>query len=391
MRKTLASVPAAMLAMCLMAGCTPAAATRKEERAVPEKMWVYIGGGTDGKGGGIHRFELEMATGKLTPLGVTSGLANPSFLGLHPTGRFLYAVNEVWGKEGGTLSAFAIDPASGDLTFLNKESSGAAGPCHLVVDAAGKNVLAANYGGGSVCVLPIGADGTLGKATASIQHTGHSVDPKRQKGPHAHSINLDAANRFAFAADLGLDKILIYRFDPAKGTLAPNDPPHAKMAPGAGPRHFAFHPGGRFAYVINEMGSTVTAFAYDAAKGALTEIQTVTTLPEGFKGESWTAEVQVHPSGKFLYGSNRGHNSIAIFAVDPATGKLTPRGHESVRGDWPRNFGIDPTGTWLIAANKKSSNLAVFRIDPSTGALALTGAPIALPAPVCVKMLPKAR
>jgi 6-phosphogluconolactonase len=378
-----------LVAALLATGCAPAA-SQKEAHTVPEKMLVYVGGRTKAKGGGIHRYELDLASGKLTPLGVTGGLANPSFLAIHPSRRFLYAVNETWGKQGGTISALAIDPKTGDLKALNKQPSGGAGPCHLVVDAAGKNVLAANYGGGSVCVLPVGDDGRLGKATAFIQHTGRSVHPKRQTAPHAHSINLDPANRFAFAADLGLDKILVYRFDPAKGTLEPNDPPFAKLASGAGPRHFAFHPNGRFAYVINEMNSTITGFAYDAAKGGLAEIQTVPTLPKGFTGDSFTAEVQVHPSGKFLYGSNRGHNSIAIFAIDAATGKLSLLGTESVQGDWPRNFCIDPTGVFLLAANRRTNNLVVFRIDQSTGKLKPVGPAIDVPAPVCVKMMPLA-
>ena len=353
-------------------------------------MMVYVGG-KKGKDGAIHRLDLDMATGKLTRVGETAGLKNPSFLAIHPSGKFLFAVNEAWGKGGGTVGAFAIGPKDGDLSLLNQQSSGGAGPCHLVVDKVGKNVLAANYGGGSVCVLPVGDDGRLAKATAFIQHEGSSVDPKRQKGPHAHSINLDAANRFAFVCDLGLDKVMVYRFDAAKGTLTPNDPAFAKVAPGSGPRHFAFHPNGRLAYVINEMKSTVTVLSYDPDKGVLSELTTLSTLPKGFEGESYTAEVTVHPSGKFLYGSNRGHNSLAIFALDASMGKIRFVGTESVQGDWPRHFGIDPTGTWLIAANRRTNGLVVFRIDPATGALKPTGHKLAVPAPTCVKFLPLAR
>ncbi|MFC1805801.1 lactonase family protein [Planctomycetota bacterium] len=360
------------------------------EDAAAGKMLVYVGGRAKGKGGGIHRYHLDLGSGKLTWIGVTQDVANPSFLAIHPGRRFLYAVNEVGrirGKRTGAVSAFAIDPKTGGLTFLNQQPSGGPGPCHLVVDKTGKCVLAANYSGGSVCVLPVGGDGRLGKATAFVQHEGSSVDPRRQTAPHAHSINLSPDNRFAFAADLGLDKVLVYRFDAAKGTLAPNDPPFAKVAPGAGPRHFAFRPDGRFAYVINELSSTVTAFRYDAGKGVLAEIQTLTTLPKGFAGDSYTAEVQVHPSGKFLYGSNRGHNSIAVFAIDADTGKLRPAGHRSVQGDWPRHFGIDPTGAFLLAANRRTNNIVVFRIDPATGALKPTGHTVEVPAPVCVKMM----
>ena len=357
-----------------------------------EKYLVYVGTYTGGKSKGIYRFYLDMKTGKLTPAGVTEGIVNPSFLAIHPNCKYLYAVTEVGkikGKKSGGVAAFRIDPKDGSLTFLNDSLSGGGGPCHLVVDHSGKTVLAANYGGGSVCSIPIGKDGKLEKAASVIQHKGSGADPRRQKGPHAHSINVDANNRFAFAADLGLDQVLVYRLNAAKGTLTANDPPFAKVPPGSGPRHFAFHPSGNFAYVINEMKLTVTTFAYDAKKGVLTPLQTITTVPKGIatKGFS-TAEVQVHPSGKFVYGSNRGHDTIAIFAVDQEKGTLTPVGHESTRGRTPRNFGIDPTGTFLLAANQTTGNLAVFRIDSKTGKLKLVGKPIEVPRPVCVKFLP---
>jgi 6-phosphogluconolactonase len=247
----------------------------------------------------------------------------------------------------------------------------------------------ANYGGGSVAALPIQGDGRLGPATAAIQHEGSGINPRRQEAPHAHSINLDRANRYAFAADLGLDRILVYRFDPARGTLAPHEPPSIAIAPGSGPRHFALHPGGRFAYVINEITLTVTAMEYDAGKGVLKEIQTVSTLPEGAAKNGSTAELQVHPSGKFLYGSNRGHDSIAIFAIDAATGRLTPAGHQPTGGKTPRNFGIDPTGSYLLAANQDSDTITVFRIDPQTGRLTPTGQTLEAPRPVCVKFMPR--
>ena len=349
---------------------------------------LYVGTYTGGKSEGIYRLKLDRKTGELTKLGATSGVKNPSFLAVHPSGRYLYCVCEVddFGKGAGGISAFAIDE-SGELKLLNQESSVGGGPCHLVVDKTGKNVLAANYGGGSVCVLPIGADGRLGKATAFVQHKGSSVDKGRQEAPHAHSINLDAANRFAFVADLGLDKVLVYRFDAAKGTLAPNDPPAANVKPGSGPRHFAFHPSGRSAYVINEMNCTVTAFDYDASKGVLTETQTITTLPRPLAAGDSTAEVQVHPSGKFLYGSNRGHNSIAIFSIDPDSGRLTTVGNQSTAGKTPRNFAIDPSGAFLLAENQDSDTIVVFRIDAKTGKLTPTGHKIEVPMPVCVKFL----
>ncbi len=343
---------------------------------------------------GIYRLELDLASGKLTPRGLAAEATNPSFLAVHPNQHFLYAVNEVsefGGKRFGAVSAFTLDPKTGDLTLLNQKASGGVGPCHLVVDRQGKHVLAANYGSGSACAIPIQADGSLSHDIHVVQHKGSSINPKRQEGPHAHSINLDAANRFAFVADLGLDKILIYRFDTTKGTLMPNEPPSVALAPGAGPRHFAFHPNGRNAYVINELQNTVTPLSYDPERGVLKTLPSVTTLPQGFSGTSSTAEVQVHPSGRFLYGSNRGHNSIAIFTIDPTTGELKPVGHQSSQIKTPRNFSIDPTGTYLIVANQDADSLVVFRIDPKTGELTPTGSATEVPKPVCVKMIPMQR
>ncbi len=362
------------------------------KNAAPEHLWVYVGTYT-GKGSkGIYRFDFDLATGKLSGRELAGEAVNPSFLAIHPNQRFLYAVDEIAsfdGKKTGAVTAFALDPQSGKLTRLNQQASGGAGPCHLVVDQAGKHVLVANYGGGSASVLPIQADGRLGAATDVVQHKGSGTNPQRQEGPHAHSINLDKSNRHAVVADLGLDKVFIYRYDEAKGKLPPNDPPFVALPPGSGPRHFAFHPNGYNAYVINELNSTVTAFTYDAGRGALTILQTLSTLPPGVKVTNYPAEVQVHPSGKFLYGSNRGHDSIAVFAIDPQTGKLRPAGHQGQGIKTPRNFGIDPTGKYLIVANQDSNSLVVFRIDPSTGELKPTGTVVEVPRPVCVKMMPR--
>ena len=352
---------------------------------------VYFGTYTRGLSEGIYVSELDLTTGRLGPIELAATTANPSFVAIHPDRPLLYAVGEFGsfpGKKTSAVSAFVIDPTSGKLTLLNQQPSEGNGPCHVSVDRTGRNVLVANYGSGSIACLPIGEDGRLGAATSSFQHEGSSVDPRRQQGPHAHSINLDAANRFAFVADLGLDKILVYRFDASQGKLTPNDPPSTQLKPGAGPRHFAFHPTGRYAYVINEMQSTVTAMRYDAERGTLSPMQTITTLPEGFDGQNSTAEVQVHPSGKFLYGSNRGHNSIACFAIDQTTGRLTPLGNQSTQGKTPRNFGIDPSGKYLLAANQDTDNVVVFRIDTSTGRLSPTGQSVTVGMPVCVKMIP---
>lgn len=348
--------------------------------------FTYVGTYTGPKSKGIHLFKLDTATGVLTPQGLAAEITNPTFMAVHPNQRFLYSISEIGGAKGGGVTAFAIDPATGKLAQLNQQSSGGNGPCHLSVDKTGKCVLVANYGGGSIAALPVKADGSLAEAATFIQHTGSSVNPQRQKGPHAHWIDVDTANRFAFSCDLGLDKILSYRLDPAKGTLTPNDPPHTATAPGAGPRHLAFHPNGQYAFVINEMGNTMSVYRYDAKAGRLAEIQSLPTLPPDFSGNSSTAEVEVHPSGKFVYGSNRGHDSIVVYAVDQTTGKLTLVQHQSSLGKSPRNFAVDPTGAWLIAGNQSSGNLVVFKIDAATGKLAETGQNFEVPG-VCVKFV----
>jgi len=355
-------------------------------------LLVYFGTYTGPSSQGIYVARLDLQSGELSRPELAVETRNPSFLAVHPNGHFLYAVNEIGDYEGaksGSVSAFAIAADTGRLTALNRQASGGAGPAHLIVDAKGGHVLVANYGGGSVAALPIGADGLLKPRSAFAQHTGSSVNPQRQKEPHAHSITLDPANRFAYAADLGIDKILIYRFGSGDGSLSPADPPSAALDPGSGPRHFAFHPKGRFAYVINELTCTITAFRVDSARGALTAIQTVSTLPAGravAQGDS-TAEVQVHPSGKFLYGSNRGHDSIAVFAIDETSGQLTPVQHQPTGGRTPRNFGIDPTGAYLFAANQRSDSVVVFRIDSASGRLTETGTRIEVGSPVCVKFV----
>lgn len=359
------------------------------------RAWVFVGTYTKTKtpSEGIYRLEFNSKTGELVSQGAAAKLENPSFLALHPSGQLLYAVNELGdfqGTKGGGVSALSLDPATGALKLLNQQPTDGGAPCFAVVDAKGLNVLVANYSGGNVACLPIAGDGTLKPISSLIQHQGSSVDPRRQKGPHAHSINLDPANRFALAADLGLDQVLVYKFDGEHGKLVPNDPPFAKTEPGAGPRHLAWHPSGKFAYVITEMGNTIEVFAYDADKGTLGKLQTLTTLPDDFKETSYCAEVAVHPSGKFVYGSNRGHDSLAIFQVDQNTGALTPAGYQSTLGKNPRHFAIDPTGQFILAANQDSDSIAVFRINAETGALTQVGQPISIPKPVCVRFATKA-
>jgi 6-phosphogluconolactonase len=357
----------------------------------PSRMDVYIGTYTGGNTGseGIYLLDLDMASGELISRGLVAKTRNPSFLAIHPGENHLFSVgefNDFNGQPTGSVSAFQIDDVSGELSLINETSSGGGAPCHLVVDRAGRTVLAANYVGGSVCAIRIQSDGSLGEMTAFVQHEGSSVTP-RQTAPHAHSINVDPSSRYALAADLGMDKVLVYRFDAISGTLEANEPPGAPVTPGGGPRHFAFHPSGRFAYVNNELTSTVTGFSYDGDIGTLAEIQTVSSLPKGFQGGNSTAQLQVHPSGRFLYVSNRGHDSVGVFQIDQKTGRLTYVENESTGGKTPRNFGIDPTGTYLLAANQSSGNVVVFHIDPVTGALSRTAHSVEVPAPVCVTFI----
>ncbi len=359
-----------------------------------QALYVYIGTYTrslphvHAKSEGIYLLKLDPTSGELSHVSKTIGVDNPSYLTLHPSGNYLYAVNEVGdfgGKSSGAVSAFAIDAATGGLTFLNQEPTDGAAPCHLSVDSTGRYVLTANYSGGSVSVHPIGSDGRLGKMSDFVQHVGSSVNSQRQQEPHAHSFTISANNRFAYAADLGLDQVLIYELNADHGKITPAAQPAVRVHAGAGPRHFDFHPNGNYAYVINELDSTMTTFAYDAATGGLTDLQSVSTLPLMFDGRSHCADVHVHPSGKFVYGSNRGHDSIAIFAIDQSTGLLTVVGHESTQGKVPRGFAIDPTGTFLLAANQNSDNVVVFRIDQESGSLTPTAHTLDVPTPVCVK------
>ena len=356
------------------------------------KYLFYVGTYTEegSKSKGIYAYRYDAATATITPLGLAAETTNPSFVALHPNGHFLYAVNEVGkykGPNSGGVSAFSIDHASGKLTFLNEVATRGADPCYITVDKTGKYVLVANYTGGSVAVFPVQADGKLGEATAFVQHTGKGTIPERQEGPHAHSIDLSADNRFAFVDDLGLDELLVYKFDEGKGTLTPNDPPFTKIDAGSGPRHFVLRPDGKFAYVISEMGHTVTVFSSDAASGKMQVLQTITPLPKDFRGRNDDAEIAVHPSGKFLYASNRGDDSIAIYAIDQSKGTLTQVGIVHTGGKEPRSFEIDPTGALLFAENEKSNNIVVFRIDAKTGNLTPTGQTFDVVEPVCVKFL----
>jgi 6-phosphogluconolactonase len=274
---------------------------------------------------------------------------------------------------------------------MNEVAARGADPCHIAFDKTGKFALVANYTGGSVAVFPVQGDGHIGESSAFVQHAGSSINKERQEGPHAHWIETTPDNRFAIAVDLGLDELLVYRFDAdAKtkpGSLTTNSPPDAKLDPGAGPRHLAFHPNGKFAYVVNELQSSITAFSYDASHGELHKLKTVSTLPKGFSGSNDTAEIKVHPSGKFLFASNRGHDSIAVFSIDSHTGALTLVDHFPTQGKTPRNFEIDPTGKFLFVANQETNNIVIFRIDPNSGRLTPTGQTLHVPSPVCLKFM----
>jgi 6-phosphogluconolactonase len=348
---------------------------------------VYVGTYTRNGSRGIYAFRFNQAAGKLTSLGVAAETASPSFLAEHPNHKYLYAVNEVNGM--GSVSGFAIDEKSGKLTPLNSVSSGGSGPCHLAVDKTGKWLFVANYNDGAMAVIPVHADGKLGEAVSVEKHSGSGGSQRQQKA-HAHEVVLSPDNRFLLLADLGMDKIYVYKFDAAAGKLTANDPPAGSVAPGAGVRHFVFHPNGRTLYAINEIGNTVTAFHYDPAKGALESFQSVSTLPQGFTGSNSTAEIAINRAGTRVYGSNRGHDSIALFSVDPAKLTLTPMDHTSVMGKTPRHFTLDPSGKYLLSANQDSSDITIFAVHPNTGQLTPVGQPVKdAPMPVCVLFVGK--
>ncbi|HEX3997534.1 MAG TPA: lactonase family protein [Pirellulales bacterium] len=383
-----------LLAAAALASGAPAARAADDPSADhhAKRAFVYIGPYTNGTSRGIYLFRLDRASGKLEAAGVTPS-DNPSYVATDPAQRLLFAVGEMdrfKGQKAGSVSAFSRDPATGALSPLNQQSSGGEAPCHLVVDHTGKNLIVANYTGGSVEVLPIEADGRLGRPSDFVQHRGADANPARQKKAHAHGVAMSPDNRFALVADLGLDRVFVYRFDAEHGKISPNDPPWLAAAAGAGPRHLAFHPNGKFVYAINELNSTIALMSYDAAHGRLESRQTISTLPADAKlpktGTS-CAELVVHPSGRFLYGSNRGHDSLAMFSIDQQTGRLTPIGYQSSGGHTPRGFDIDPSGDWLIAANQDSANVVVFRIDRQTGRLIPTGITVEVDKPVCVKIL----
>lgn len=351
---------------------------------------LYFGSIAKEGRGGIYMASLDMKTGQLGKAAAVAPTAGSGFLVIHPDGKRLYSTladRDFNGTKSGAVQAYRITGPDGLLAEANTESSGGSLACHVSLDPLGKNLLVANYLGGSCTVLPIKPDGSLAPASSVQKHTGSSIHPKRQTAAFTHSVNCDPAGRFALVADLGMDKIMTYRFDAALGTLVPGEPPFTATEAGGGPRHLTFHPSGKFVYAGLELTNKVVAYAYDAATGTLHEIQSINTLPDGFAAESTTSEVLTTPDGRFLYVANRGHNSLSIFAIDPATGKLSLVGHEPTRGDIPRNFHIDPTGTYLVVVNAKPGNAVVFRIHPEDGRLAFTGSEVEIPNPGCVRGL----
>lgn len=355
---------------------------------------VYVGTYTNTTAGskGIYVYRYDGASGKLTSLGVAAETQNPSWLAIDPTHKYLYAVNELQeykGEKSGAVTAFSIDRKTGKLTHINEVASRGQDPCYVSLDKTGKYVLVANYTSGNIAAFPVRKDGSLGEASAFVQHHGTGPNHERQEGPHAHFIRTTMDNRFAIVADLGLDKLLVYRFDSAKGSLAPNDPPAADLPPGEGPRHVAFTPDNKFAYSVNELKSSVTAFTFDPSAGVLKPFQTLSTLPKDFSGENDTAEIHVHANGKFVYASNRGHDSIAEFSIDKSSGRLMLVHNFSVQGKTPRNFEIDPSGRHLLVANQDTGNIVVFALDPATGReLLQTSDEVKVPAPVDIVFLP---
>ena len=393
--------PVGLLVMALsLSGTVPTASAQSAAMAGGAAMkdtLAYVGTYTNGKSKGIYLFRLQTQNEgsaeniPLVPLGLAAESNNPAFLAVDPKRRVLFAINEINtfdGQASGSVSAFAIDPATGKLALLNQRPSRGTGPCHLLLDRSGRNLLVANYGGGSIAVIRVEPDGHLGESTAFVQHAGNSVNRARQAGPHAHGTTLDAANRFAFVCDLGLDQILTYRFDADKGTLTPGNPAFTAVKPGAGPRHMVFRPDGRFAYVFNEMHSTVTVFAYDATAGRLSEVETVSSLPANYEGNKSGAEIAIVPSGKFLFVSNRGNSTLTRFEIDPTKGTLKYLEEQPTGGKTPRHFGLAPSGQHLAAANQDTGTILVSRIDPASGHLQPSGVLTEVPSPVCVVFWP---
>jgi 6-phosphogluconolactonase len=380
-------LPAALLVVAGLAGCT-----RSVPTASNHDYLVYIGTNISSpQENTIYLYHLSPTTGELLPLGAMKGGAQPTYLTMDAAHRYFYAVSETQtflGAPGGGVSALAIDPRTAMLTMLNQQPSTGASPCYISLDHTGKNVLVANYSSGNVAVLPVRPDGQLAPPSATDQHQPPNGPHKNQDKPHAHSFLPSPDNRYVFSADLGTDKVYGYQLDAASGNLTPLAAPAFTAKPGAGPRHLTFHPNGRWAYLENELNSTVTALAYDAKAGTFQEIESQSTLPAGFTGNNAGADVHVSPDGRFVYTSNRGDNSLAVFQIAPADGRLTLVQHVSTQGNWPRNFALDPSGRVLLVANQNSNDVFTYTIDKQTGKLTPTGKSMSVPSPMFVEVVP---
>jgi 6-phosphogluconolactonase len=362
---------------------TPAMAADSSSQSL-----VYFGTVTGPKSKGIHAYRFDSSKAQVESLGMVAEIVKPSWLVEHPNHKYLYATSDLGNDVVGFLYSYKIDARTGSLTLMNKVPAGGGGPTHLAVDKAGKVLLSANFGGGQVAAFQLNEDGAIGKQTALMQHTGKGIT-SRQQSPHAHGVTISADGRYVLAADLGVDKVFSYRLDVQQGTLAPNDPPSATQPPGFGPRHIVFHPNGQFAYLVNEIESAVTAFAYDSAKGGLKPIQTISTLPEYFVyGAKSAAEVWIDPAGRFLYMLNRSDDTVVVFAIDPQKGTLQPVQRIATQGKFPWHFIADPSGQYLFVANRDSDNVTLFKIDSGTGKLAPTGQSFSVPSPICVTFVP---
>jgi len=351
---------------------------------------VFVGTYTGNGSEGIYTCQLDTSTGELRKISVARNIDNPSYLAIDAERNRLYAVNELLNfgeRPGGGLSAFAIQHSSGELSLINQQYSHGGAPCHLTLDDTGRYLFAVNYLGGNIVVIPISEDGALSKPTDVVAHSGSSLHPERQQSPHPHSIILDSVNDHVFVPDLGLDKVMHYRFDRENGRLFASQQPWIAAKPGSGPRHMIFHPNRRSAYVINELSSTITAYTYDSNLGTLKPFQNVSTVPEGYAGSNLAADLHVAPNGRSLYGSNRGHDSIAIYSIDQETGSLTYLNSAPTLGKRPRGFAIEPSGTFILVANQDSHNIVTFRIDHDQGTLIPTGHSLHVPSPVCLKLL----
>ncbi len=363
--------------------------TESAETKQADQHLAYIGTYSQNGSRGIYRISFNSQTGSLQVLEGTNAIENSSFLAIHPSKKFLYAVSEVAkykGEDTGSIVAYRIEGKQGQLVELNQLATGGAVPCHLSIDSTGRCIVVANYTGGSIASFRLKENGELESLVSLMQHHGQSINKQRQESAHAHSANISADNRFVYAADLGIDQMIIYRLDPQTAKLSENEPAIIRVKPGSGPRHFAFHPQKDFAYLLNELSCDLIAFKRNPSTGNLEALQTIATVPEVKPGFT-TAEVRVHPGGKFLYASNRGHNSLAIYRIDPETGLLKSLGNEPTGGEMPRNFNFDPTGKFILVANRVSNNIIVFRIDPETGLLQKTKNKAEIPMPVCIRFL----